>query len=248
MIVMKTPPPSVELFGRYVPEPERDASGGIIYPSTDHQPMVWSTIHYQWLTFLKDGLELYFAKQPDVFVAGDLMWYPVEGRPDICVGPDIMVVKGVAKEHRDSYRQWDEGGHAPSVVFEVLSKGNTAREMMDKMAFYERHGVAEYIIFDPETSTLQIWCLDAVGGMKQVAEPQGWTSPALGITFWTAPGTLHAILPDGSRMRTRAEDVTWAETEYKRAEAEKQRADSESLTARRLAAKLKELGIDPDTI
>ena len=224
--------------------------------------MVWSTIHYQWLTFLKDGLELCFAKQPDVFVAGDLMWYPVEGRPDICVGPDIMVIKGPGKGHRDSYRQWVEGGYAPDVVIEVLSKGNTAKEMVDKMAFYESHGVAEYIVFDPEDTSLQIWCRDASGPLKHVDEPQGWTSPALGITFWTAPGTMHAILPDGSRMRTRAEDAARGEMEHQRAEeekqraeeekqraeAEKERADSESLTARRLAAKLKELGIDPDTI
>jgi Uma2 family endonuclease len=224
--------------------------------------MVWSTRHYQWLTFLKDGLELCFENQKEVFVAGDLMWYPVEGRPDICVGPDIMVAFGPGKGDRESYRQWEEGGIAPQVVIEILSHGNTAKEMVNKMAFYNRHGVQEYLIFDPEDTLLQAWCRDASGGLKEVAETQGWRSPTLGITFWTAPGTMHAILPDGSRMRTRAEDAARADMEHDRADAEKVRAetanaraesekvraDEESRLASRLAAKLKELGIDPDTI
>lgn len=231
---MHTPPPFIQLVERPVPEPERDASGSIIYPSTDHQPMVWSTQHYQWLTFLKDGFELCFQARPEVFVAGDLMWYPVEGRPDICVGPDIMIAFGPGKGDRDSYQQWKEGGIAPQVVIEILSHGNTAREMVGKMGFYNRRGVQEYLIFDPEDSSLQAWCRNEAGGFIQVEEIQGWTSPILNVTFWTAPGNLHVILPDGSHMRTRAEDAA--------------RADNESLLARRLAAKLKELGIDPDSI
>ncbi len=238
---MQTPPPFIHLVERPVPEPERDASGSIIYPSSDGLPMVSSTQHYRWLTFLKDGLELCFEAQQEVFVAGDLMWYPVEGRPDICAGPDVMVAFGPGKKERDSYQQWEEGGVAPQVVFEILSKGNTAKEMVEKMGFYDRYGVEEYFVFDPEDTSLRAWCRDASGGLKQVDETQGWRSPVLGITFWTAPGALHAILPDGSRMRTRAEDAA-------RAEMEKERADRESLLAHRLAAKLKELGIDPDAI
>ena len=37
-----------------------------------------------------------------------------------------MVVFGRPKGYRGSYRQWEEGGIAPQVVFEILSPGNRA--------------------------------------------------------------------------------------------------------------------------
>ena len=64
-----------------------------------------------------------------MFVAGDLLWYPVEGKPSIRTAPDVMVVFGRPKGDRGSYKQWEEDGIAPQVVFEVLSPGNRAGEM-----------------------------------------------------------------------------------------------------------------------
>jgi Uma2 family endonuclease len=45
------------------------------------------------------------------------------------VAPDVMVVFGRPKGERRSYRQWQEGNIAPQVVFEILSSGNTLKEM-----------------------------------------------------------------------------------------------------------------------
>jgi Uma2 family endonuclease len=69
---------------------------------------------------IKENLECLFADHPDVFVAGDLLWYPVEGRPDIRVAPDALVTFGRPKGYRGSYQQWQEGNIAPQVVFEIL--------------------------------------------------------------------------------------------------------------------------------
>ena len=55
----------------------------IIYPSSDGQPMAESTIQYELIVKIKEGCESLFKNDPNVFVAADLMWYPVEGRPDI---------------------------------------------------------------------------------------------------------------------------------------------------------------------
>src|SRR4051795_5963477 len=96
----------------------------ITYPDTDGQPMAENTLQFQWIVTIKEGLEHAFAADPDVFVAGDLFWYPVEGHPEIVVAPDAMVVFGRQKGHRMSYRQWEEGGIAPQVVFDVLSPSN----------------------------------------------------------------------------------------------------------------------------
>jgi hypothetical protein len=46
---------------------------------------------------VQGNLAALFADRPDVFVAGDLLWYPVEGRPDICRAPDVMVAIGRPK-------------------------------------------------------------------------------------------------------------------------------------------------------
>jgi len=228
------------------PEPERDEHGAIIYPETDGLPMAWSTEHYDWLTFLKDGLETHFAPREDVFVAGDLLWYPVEGHPEISAAPDVFVVFGRPKGARRSYLQWKEGGLAPQVSFEVMSHKNTVSEMARKQAFYQRHGIQEYYIYDPETVELVV-LVRQDGQFLLVDDPQGFSSPLLGVTFWTQKENgLCVVLPDGSRMLSHAEQVKRAEVEKQRAEEGKQRAETERQRAEKLAARLRELGVDPD--
>jgi Uma2 family endonuclease len=115
----------------------------IIYPDSDGQPMADNTKQFRWIVLIKENLELLFADNPDVFVAGDLLWYPVEGHPEIRVAPDAMVVFGRPKGDRGSYRQWEEDNIPPQVVFEILSPGNRVKEMTRKLQFYERYGVEE---------------------------------------------------------------------------------------------------------
>ena len=112
--------------------------------------MADNTLQFQWIVTIKEGLARAFAAQPDVFVAGDLLWYPVEGRPDICAAPDAMRRDRAAQGYRGCYKQWEEGGIAPQVVFEVLSPNNRPAEMGRKLEFYEQYGVDEYYIYDPD--------------------------------------------------------------------------------------------------
>ena len=53
----------------------------IEYPDSDGQPLSDNTLQFAWITLIKENLEWLFAKTPEVFVAGDLLWYPVEGNP-----------------------------------------------------------------------------------------------------------------------------------------------------------------------
>lgn len=82
----------------------------IVYPDSDGQPMAENTEQFQWIVVIKDNLESLFADDPQVFVAGDLLWYPVQGRPDIRRAPDALVAIGRPKGRRGSYQQWCEGG------------------------------------------------------------------------------------------------------------------------------------------
>lgn len=128
------------------------------YPDSDGQPMADNTEQYQWLVKIKENLEILFADDPNVFIAGDLLWYPVPDRRETGpIAPDVFVVFGRPKGRRGSYRQWEEEGIAPQVAFEILSPSNSVKEMADKLDFYDRYGVEEYYVYDPDRHSLGIW-------------------------------------------------------------------------------------------
>ncbi len=108
------------------------SSQGIIYPESDGQPMADNTKQFELIVLIKKNLDLIFANNPNVFVAGDLLWYPVEGKPNLRKAPDVMVAFGRPKGDRGSYLQWQEDNIPPQVVFEILSPDNTHREMIEK--------------------------------------------------------------------------------------------------------------------
>jgi Uma2 family endonuclease len=213
---------------------ERD----IIYPDSDGQPMADNIKQFRWIVLLKENLECLFANDPQVFVAGDLLWYPVEGRPDIRVAPDVFVVFGRPKGDRGSYCQWQEDNIAPQIVFEILSPGNTIKEMSKKLQFYNHYGVEEYYIYDPDHQEL-VGLQRLANELTIIEEIDNWKSPLLGISFVLTAEGLNVYYPDGQRFLTTVELTQTAESEKQRAESERQRAD-------RLAEQLRSLGVDPN--
>jgi Uma2 family endonuclease len=211
----------------------------IEYPSTDGEPMAQNTKQYRYITTIQGGLAAMFRNRDDVFVASDLFWYPIEGDNKTRAAPDVMVVFGRPKGDRDSYRQWEEGGVAPQVVFEILSPSNTLSELLDKSLFYGQFGVQEYYIYDPDGGGLYGFVRDESGHLRRVSEMQGWVSPLLGVRFEVEGGELVLRRPDGERFVGYEELVAALEQERLRAEQERQRAE-------RLAQKLRELGVEPE--
>ena len=53
----------------------------IDYPDSDGNPMSDNTEQYRWIVIIKENLEIMYADDPNVFVAGDLLWYPVRRTP-----------------------------------------------------------------------------------------------------------------------------------------------------------------------
>lgn len=148
-----TPPKSQGIldWGKMMRTTVFETEEDVFYPETDGKPMANNTKQAEAIMILKENLDILFENRPDVFVAMDLFWYPVKGRPDIVQAPDVMVALGRPKGHRDSYKQWVEDGVAPQGVFEVLSPANTPQKMEQKFQFYEQYGVQEYYVYDPET-------------------------------------------------------------------------------------------------
>ena len=219
----------------------------VIYPESDGQPMADNTKQFRWIMTIQGGLDALFKDASDVFVAGDLLWYPVEGDNMIRKAPDAMVVFGRPKGDRGSYQQWQENNIPPQVVFEILSPGNRLTEMFNKLKFYERYGVEEFYIYDPDRLDLAGW-LRSGEELREVDAIVGWVSPRLGVRFELSADGLELYRPDGQKFTTYVELDRQRELAMARAEQEAQRAEQEAQRAERLAAKLRELEIDPDTI
>lgn len=215
-----------------------------IYPDSDGQPMADNTQQFRWIVLIKENLELIFANAADVFVAGDLLWYPVEGHPEIRVAPDVMVAFGRVKGDRGSYQQWRENNIAPQVVFEILSPSNRLKEMTKKLQFYDRHGVEEYYIYDPDTNELNgLYKQD--NRLNVIEDTHNWVSPRLHIRFAISEDSLDIYRPDGQKFLTTLESSQYADQDHQRANQESQRADQEYERAERLLAQLRAMGIQP---
>ena len=209
------------------------------YPESDGQPMAENTEQYDWLVKIKENLEILFADREDVFVAGDLLWYPVPDRQvSGPIAPDVMVAFGRPKGKRGSYRQWEEESIAPQVVFEVLSPANSRMEMANKLRFYDQYGVEEYYIYDPERHHLEIW-LRQQERLKRVSHLKSWISLRLNIRFVLTLDTLEIYDPEGWPFLSSVALARWAKSAVARAEQEAARAE-------RLAERLRALGLDPN--
>ena len=207
--------------------PER----AIVYPDSDGKPMADNTLQFRWIVTIQSGFDALFRTDPGVFVAGDLLWYPVKGQPKIRQAPDTLIAFGRPKGYRGSYKQWEEAGIAPQVVFEVLSPNNTRREMQRKLAFYHRYGVEEYYVYDPDRGRLSGY-LRTGEELHPISSMAGWISPRTGVRFDLEDVDLVLTRPDGQRF------ASYVELDEQREAAEARAA--------RLAAQLRALGIDPE--
>jgi Uma2 family endonuclease len=224
----------------------------IIYPASDGLPMSDNTKQFRWIVTIQGGLDALFRDVVDVFVAGNLLWYPVEGNNAIRTAPDIFVVFGRLKGDRSSYLQWEEGNIAPQVTFEVLSPGNRAGDLTNKFKFYETYGVEEYYLWDPDNLELSGWLRDGAV-LRPIVTMNGWISPRLQVRFQVVDGDLQLHGPDNKKFATYVELVQQREELAKQREElarqheqARQAKDEAQERAERLAAQLKALGIKPD--
>ena len=76
---------------------------------------------------------------------------------DTVVQPDITIICDEAK--------LDKQGciGAPDIVMEILSPGNTKKEMREKLLIYQDAGIPEYWLIDPEHEFILLYHLDELG-------------------------------------------------------------------------------------
>jgi len=227
------------------------------YPESDGEPMGETDFHIAAILYLRQALRFFFRQVENVYVAANMLLYYEEGNPSACKAPDVFVVKGVEKHDRRIYKLWEEAA-APCVVFEITSRGTRLDDLGTKRALYEILGIQEYFLFDPLGEYLQ----PRLQGFR-LASNQGQAyyhplpltedgtlySQELELILQPENALLRLVEPTTTQMLpTLDEAVDQMSDAIQRADAESQRADAESQRAERLAAKLRELGLDPDTL
>jgi Uma2 family endonuclease len=211
----------------------------IYYPETDGKPMAETDVHIDMLIYLREALRDHFRDAPQVYVAGNMLLYYEEGDPVACVAPDVFVVQGVPKGERRTYRLWEEG-QAPTVVFEITSRGTRLEDLGTKRALYAMLRVREYFLYDPLGEYLQP---PLQGYRLQEGEYQRMSpgsegelaSQELGLELRLEEGRLRLVNPaTGARLLTPAEaQAAWrAEATARQAEAIARQAEA---AARRAA-------------
>ena len=217
----------------------------VIFPPGDlysDEPPLETDLHLRQMILLIQCLEWWWRNRNDIYVAGNLTIYysPRQRKSEDFRGPDFFVVLGTERKPRKSWVVWEEDGKYPNVIIEVLSDTTAATDKdLKKQIYQDIFRTPDYFWFDP--NTMEFAGFHSVDGEYQLLEPnpQGWLwSQQLGLYLGVYQENLRFYTPEGELVPT-PEEVAQQETQ--RAEQEKQRSD-------RLAAKLRELNIDPDTI
>jgi Uma2 family endonuclease len=216
----------------------------IEYPDEDGKPMAEGDLQRKCLVYITTVLEIYFQKRPDVYVAGNLFIYYEKGYPESVVAPDVFVVFGVEKRDRRSYKTWEENDKTPNFVLEITSKATRSKDQGAKKGIYAFLGVREYFQYDPTGDYLN----PQLQGLRLVENnyfPVATNTLADGtVSLPSEVLGLELRLEAGKlRFYDSATDKTLLTHEE---EANARKAAEEK--AQRLAAKLRELNIDPDSL
>ena len=166
--------------------------------------------------------------------------------PDVLVTTHVELPKGhlLEKENR-SYFVWNYDGRVPEIVVEVVSnrKGN---ELGSKMRAYEQMGVTWYAVFDPfhwiQENDLTIFALAEGKYRRHDSGILGDTG--LGLVVWG--GEYEGQKKCWLRWLDRDGNLVMSGQELANAAAQRETAAAQRAAA--LAAKLRELGVDPDSI
>ena len=218
------------------------------------------------------------ADRDDYFAGGNMFIYysSAQARNRDFRGPDFFVVLGVdGRTDRQGWVVWEENGRYPDVIVELMSPSTAAVDTGAKKDIYEQiFKTSDYFVFDPfDPSSLQGWHLDANQRYQPlVPNEQGWLwcqrlglwlgtwegtidrETAVWLRFYDQAGNLVPLPEEAAQVRAEQErqraeqERQQAEQERQRAEQERQRAEQERQRAERLAARLRDLGEDPNIL
>lgn len=197
-----------------------------------------------------DALQGYFQRiGRRVYLSSELpVYYPNEEK----FAPDLIAVVDVETHPRQKWVVSTEG-KGLDLALEITLAGDRRKDLEANVTRYARLAIPEYFVYDVLNQRLRGYCLQDRAQEYSPIVPQGgmWVSRVLGLELGIEAGALrfysgNASVPDSAELILRLtrlvdDSVAREQAAQQRAEAEQQRAD-------RLAARLRELGIDPDDV
>ena len=241
----------------------------IEYPDSDGHFLPPHPLQANAIVELRFSLEQHFRGAPDVVLEGNMFMYYAQGEADErrvhgrrvgkYVAPDVFVVLGHDLGKRSTYKLWEEG-KPPDFALEVISPSSELRNRREKKALYQRIGVQEYFLFQPDVEragprlvgyTLRGGAYQELGPDPALLGADSVLSEVLGVS----------LRPEGAFLRVRDQRsgkdyLNVVETQYEleakdaaivkseqRAERAEQRAERETAARRSLEARLAALEV-----
>ena len=202
-------------------------------PDEDFEPMPEGDIQRRNLSYATEALKLWFEKQENVYVSGNLFIRYEQDLVEKRVAPDIFVVFGMSNKDRVSYTIGEDEGKAPDFVLEVVSKGTRTKDRKQNPLIYKYLGVKEYFQYDPSSKLSKSRSLNGVrlenGEYVAIASsilPDGTLSlhsEVLGLDLHLYPNLNFRFFDPISNQMLRS----YAEAEHDREIAELERSQAE---------------------
>jgi Uma2 family endonuclease len=196
------------------------------------EPPLESEFHLRQLILLIQCLEEWWHDRTDFYAFGNLTIYysPRRLKSEYFRGPDFFAVLGTDRKPRKSWVVWEEDGKYPNIIIEILSPSTANVDRgLKKQIYQDIFRTPNYFWYDPYSHQLKGFLL--MDGCYQEMQPndKGWLwSDQLQLFIGVHKTQARFFSPDGELLLSPQERATQAQ----------QHAD-------RLAAKLRELGIDP---
>ena len=193
-------------------------------------------------------LAMVWSGRQDWFFGVDMGIYYAPSTP--AVVPDGFLSLGVERfigeEGRLSYVMWEEDNIAPTLALEVVSK-TYGGEYERKKEIYADLGIRYYAVYLPNPSSsararrqrqpLEVY--ELIDDTYQLLEGEPIWLPEIGLGLGRERGIY---------LGREREWLYWYDNEGHRLLTPEEKVEQEQTRAERLAEKLRELGVDPDSL
>lgn len=199
-------------------------------------------------------LNTLWAGRQDWFFGVDMgIYHPTGVHPRVPIVPDAFLSLGVERykngKPRRSYVVWEENDVVPTMALEIVS-WSPGGEYVEKPAIYKKLGVLYYVVYNPNFwqrdghQPFEVYKLVGERYQIQIGEPYWMPEAGIGIgryqgSFGSHPMELLGWFDeDGDRVLTAEE----------KADSLREKANYLQTKSERLAARLRELGEDPESL
>ncbi len=146
-VEIPAPRPPAPLLRPAAPPPPAEE---VEYPDSDGSFLLQNLKHSAQLLYASQAIEQHF-RDARAAVAVDAPLYWEQGNNRAVLAPDLMVTLDHELQGDRTYQSWIEG-RLPDFVLEVVSPSSADNDKKLKKEVYERLGIPEYFLYDPDAS------------------------------------------------------------------------------------------------